>query len=701
MSSLSFSERHRIDQKYVESLHAGASELQAAIISSRILTEAASDIISPKSPKIEPTDLKDLDKSANRIARAIGSGEMIYLSFDFEIESVASASLLYKAITEFFNHSPRRIRMLASNRIVDGFGFTSEFLERIKATSPTPTLIISINQSTDVSLVAKDYSDAMKEHGLFGDLVCVGSKRMSSDTPTKNIFGIINPNNPANLSQIHSSSGIITMMLASRIRSKLMNKGILQQIDKLNDLLPLTLIGSLDESNDMTDKLNRFMIKSGFRKIASMVSTTTMPAWIVALSNSTNIPMNQLNNIEVFKNTIDKLIVAASLSEKNALLAAKFFIAERVKDAERYLFLLNKDNKSVVGKKNPITAYIENAKKELKTSPNTAITFTSSQALGVMTQAVDGILNEFGCVSGVFTTYTVRQKHVSPQYLEDNSIDMFKDMDDKVVIDLADSQQIVVSKAIKTTLPTFELFSVFGNDIVKIKDLTLDEAVKLSPKKLFKGMASKVYSVDTQFGTVCLDLTSWRKPKLYTNTIHDIKGVIRSPESINIKAILETINKNNPKMFSEMYGDEHLQNIQIRFDKLQNLKSELAMLVDDYVATNSLTLKPVNHVDSLCGRHIDQRVLEEITELEPFGDNFPEPTFHISGKIDKVFVVKDKCQYRVTCSNNGESLILTHPVDIVQGKMLSGDEFDAIVKIKPNVDGKAGVSLSANAITKL
>ncbi|UKA04648.1 hypothetical protein [Photobacterium damselae] len=700
MSSLSFSERHRIEQKYVESIHAGASELQAAIISSRILKESASDIIAPSAPNINPSSLKDLDKSSNRIARAIGSGEMIYLSFDFEIESVASASLLYKAITELFNHNPRRIRMLASNRIVDGFGFTTEFLERIKITSPTPTLIVSLNQSTDANTVAKDYSKFMKEQGLFGDLICVTSKRITNDTPVNNIFGMINPNNTSNLSELNSTAGITTMMLVSRIRAKLANKGISRNIGKINDLLPLSLIGSLDETNDMTDKLNRFMIKSAFRKLTNMLTDATTPPWVIALSLSSGIPLEQFNNIEVFKSSINKLIVAASLSEKNALLAAKFFIAKRAKDAERYLFLLQKDNVGVIGKTNPIAPYIENARIELETTPNTAITFSSSPVLGVMTQAVDGIINEFGCVSGLFTTYTVRQRHITPQYLEENSIDMFKELDDRVVIDLADSQQIIVSKAIKTTLPTFELVSVFGGDVKKIRDLSLDEAVKLSPKKLFKGMASKVHSLDTKFGTVCLDLTSWRKPKLYTNSINDIKGIIRSPENINVKIMLEEIQKKHPKIFSEIHGDENLQNIRMHFSKLALLKSELSSMVNKLVIDRGLTLEPTNYVDSLCGRHIDQRMLEEITELEPFGENFPEPTFQITGKIDKVFVVKDRCQYRVTC-NHGESLLLLHNLEISESKMSRGDTFNAIVRIKPNVDGKFGVSLLADAIAKI
>ena len=258
-----------------------------------------------------------------------------------------------------------------------------------------------------------------------------------------------------------------------------------------------------------------------------------------------------------------------------------------------------------------------------------------------------------------------------------------------------------MSKAIKTTLPTFELFSVFGNDVKKIRNLTIDEAVKLSPKKLFKGMLAKPYHIDTDFGSVCLDLTSWRKPKLYTNTIHDIKGIIRSPKSININEILTTIQKKFPKMFSEIHGDEHVQNIQLRFNQLPILKAELSRLVDEAVRIEKLILKPVNYVDGLCNRSIDHRLLDEIIELEPFGDNFPEPTFFISARIDKIFATEGNSQYRITCENSNESLILTHCSDILKCKLMSGDDIEAVVKVRANIDGKAGVSLLAISISKI
>ena len=700
MSLPTFSERHKNQQKFVEAVHSGASEFQASIIASRILKDSASDLINPKSPIVKPSDFKDLDKSANRISRAIGSGEMIYIAFDFEIESVASASILYKAITEFFHHSKQRIRMLSSNRIIDGFGFTNDFLERVINVSPKPSLIISVNQSSVINSAIKDFSSVMKENGMFGDVISVSNKKASEDMVCKDLFGVINPNNPKNISNQPATSGVLTMMLVSRIKAKLENKGLYKKTGKLNDLLPLVLIGSLDESNNMASGLNRFMIKLSMRKIANCVDTDTIPPWLIALSELVNTPPHHLNTTEAFKTTLSPILTAASMSEKNALLAVKLLVASNVKDARRYLYVINKDNKVVVGKKNPIALYLENAEKQLMQTPSTAVTYTSKQALGVLNQAVDGIVSEFGCVAGVFTNYTMRQKQIPTSFLEDNNLDFFKDMDDRVIVDLPNSEQIVVSKAIKTTLPSFELFSVFGNDVRKIKDLSLDEAIKLSPKKLFKGMASKLYTIDTPFGEVCFDITSWRKPKLYTNNIHEIKGVVRSPESINLKEIIKDIQNMFPKIFLDLNGTENLQNIQIKFDQFSLFKKEIDERVEAAVVENNLHLKPMNLVDSLCDRVVDYRLLEEINELEPFGNHFQEPTFKIKAKVDKVFVIKGRRQYRVTCANHGESLILTHSTAI-ECKLNANDEFVATVMIKNNIDGKTGVSLVAKNISKI
>ena len=123
-----------------------------------------------------PSQLKDADKAARRIARAIENGERITLVGDYDVDGVTSTALT----TLFFRQIPYPLDVIIPNRFTDGYGVSPTLLQRIDA-----DLVITV----DNGISAAEAADICKARGI--DLIITDHHTPGATLP--DAFAIVNP----------------------------------------------------------------------------------------------------------------------------------------------------------------------------------------------------------------------------------------------------------------------------------------------------------------------------------------------------------------------------------------------------------------------------------------------------------------------------------------------------------------------------
>lgn len=123
-----------------------------------------------------PTLLKDAQKGAERLARAIRSGERIALVGDYDVDGVTSTAI----VKRFFDLIPYPLITTIPNRFTDGYGVSKNLLERVDA-----DLIFTVDNGINAIEAAK----VCKSRGI--DLIITDHHTPGDTLPSA--YAIINP----------------------------------------------------------------------------------------------------------------------------------------------------------------------------------------------------------------------------------------------------------------------------------------------------------------------------------------------------------------------------------------------------------------------------------------------------------------------------------------------------------------------------
>jgi single-stranded-DNA-specific exonuclease len=132
-------------------------------------SEKLSDIPHPK-------ELKDAQKGAERLARAIQRGERIALVGDYDVDGVTSTAI----VKRFFDLIPYPLVTTIPNRFTDGYGVSKNVLERLDA---------DVIFTVDNGINAIEAAEVCKARGI--DLIITDHHTPSDTIP--NAYAIINP----------------------------------------------------------------------------------------------------------------------------------------------------------------------------------------------------------------------------------------------------------------------------------------------------------------------------------------------------------------------------------------------------------------------------------------------------------------------------------------------------------------------------
>ncbi len=178
----------------VEDGHAKAEkisrELSIGSLLSRILVlrgydtpEKAKRFLSSEATLLHnPFLLKDMDKSVERILKAVGSGEKITVYGDYDVDGVTSVSSLYLYLRDL----GANVDYYIPNRLSEGYGINVAAIDELKRSGTS--LIITV----DTGITAIQETEYMKSVGI--DAVITDHHRCQDEIPSA--VAVVNPKRP-------------------------------------------------------------------------------------------------------------------------------------------------------------------------------------------------------------------------------------------------------------------------------------------------------------------------------------------------------------------------------------------------------------------------------------------------------------------------------------------------------------------------
>ena len=140
----------------------GLSPLLAAVLSARGVTdpEDARRLLSPQAePLLDPMLMRDMDKAAARVRRAVDNGETITVYGDYDVDGITSTCLL----TQFLLDLGANVQPYIPGRLEEGYGLNRE------AVAAQARQGVGLIITVDCGITALDEADYARELGV--DLV--------------------------------------------------------------------------------------------------------------------------------------------------------------------------------------------------------------------------------------------------------------------------------------------------------------------------------------------------------------------------------------------------------------------------------------------------------------------------------------------------------------------------------------------------
>lgn len=326
---------------YDEAILAGYTPLQSRIIANRELPEGT-NLIQFKYPDINKIPniglLADIQKGGERIADAIVNDECMALVCDFDVDGTSSAAVLYKSLTEFFGAKRENVRVVISNRMIEGYGVSHKVLERIYALEKIPTLLITADQGSADGERITQYINDMKERGLHGDVVVSDHHEIPKAGGPKDAYAFINPQREDSKYPDRTICGCtVALFLMAATKSKLVSK-YKKEIDfDMKELLAYSTAATVADCVSMASQANRAIVTRGLQEI----NDEKIPAWrIMKELVGDGVPVKESN----IGFGLGPRINACSRTGGDGLNAVRYYLAKTDEQARKYFDLLSVDN---------------------------------------------------------------------------------------------------------------------------------------------------------------------------------------------------------------------------------------------------------------------------------------------------------------------------------------------------------------------
>ena len=235
---------------------AGISPLLARIYAARRV-ESIEDIRTDIRDLTGFTQLKDIEKAANRIADAIENAEKTIICGDFDADGANSAALIIEAITKMGGKPPL---LFIPNRITQGYGLSRGLVEQMPEDAG---LIITV----DNGISSIDGVNAANEAGF---TVIVTDHHLPGEKLPE-AYAIVNPNQPGCAFPWKGTAGVgVAFYVMGAVRAELRKRGWFTKMG----IPELYMMGLLDMVSLATvadvaplERNNRIMVAEGLKRI--------------------------------------------------------------------------------------------------------------------------------------------------------------------------------------------------------------------------------------------------------------------------------------------------------------------------------------------------------------------------------------------------------------------------------------------------
>lgn len=269
-------QRPRSAAVHQAALSQGYTPLQAGILAGRLGDAQAASLsrtVRPQIADLDPPDsLPDIDRAADRLARAVVNGEDIICCSDHDCDGVSGHSIVRAAMLDVFRHDAVRMHSFISHRLQEGYGISEGVVARIAAAGHRSGVLVSVDQgSSDEPRIAKLKALGIDtivtdHHGVEGKgppsaLACVNPAREDGKFPDKTIAGC--------------HTAWLTMCA---VRERLMACGHLPREDtpNLGYLLDYDALGVVADCVDLgVSRNNRLVVQRGLLRM----NRNERPCW--------------------------------------------------------------------------------------------------------------------------------------------------------------------------------------------------------------------------------------------------------------------------------------------------------------------------------------------------------------------------------------------------------------------------------------
>jgi single-stranded-DNA-specific exonuclease len=213
--------------------------------------DTAARFLEPRLRDLTPPDqMKDLARAAERVARAVMTGEPIAVYGDFDVDGVTSVSLLHA----FFKDLGTEVRTYIPLRMGEGYGLNEEAV----ATLAGEGVRVLITVDCGIS----DVAPIERAAALGLDVIVTDHHRVTHGLPPA--FAVVDPNRPDCEFPFKHLAGVgLAFYLAAATRRKLeeagwAEKGPLPDLRRVIDLVALGTVADIAELSGENRILTRF-----------------------------------------------------------------------------------------------------------------------------------------------------------------------------------------------------------------------------------------------------------------------------------------------------------------------------------------------------------------------------------------------------------------------------------------------------------
>ena len=245
----------------------GVPEIVARVLAARgVDADAAPAFFEPRLREQlpDPMHLKDMDRAAARLARAVQAGEQIAIFGDYDVDGATSSAVLFRYLTA----AGGRVRIYIPDRQREGYGPNAPALLRLKAEGAGVVVTVDCGVTAHVPLAAA--ADA----GL--DVVVIDHHVAEPRLPIA--VGVVNPNRLDEDTPHRQLAAVgVSFLLAVAVNRVLRDAGWFQARPQpsLLELLDLVALGTVCDVVPLTG-LNRVFVTQGLKVLAQRRNTGLM-----------------------------------------------------------------------------------------------------------------------------------------------------------------------------------------------------------------------------------------------------------------------------------------------------------------------------------------------------------------------------------------------------------------------------------------